>query len=200
MQWIKRAARLLAGASMSAACVAAVAADVPVVFDVGSLHVERHGGRGSPIVVIPGLASGSWVWQDVVAALQTEHRVYAVTLAGFDGRPRVAGDGVALATRQLRYMQRVGVISAEKAAALAVLTARSDPAATADYAARIMTLDLRPQLRSIHVPVMELCPFTPATTPRPASTKRARRPTTDRCSQASRTWKSSRSRRRATSR
>jgi len=237
---MKRAARLLAGAWMSVACVAAVAADTPVVFDVGTMHVVRHGDRGSTVILIPGLASGSWVWKDVMATLQTEHRVYAVTLAGFDGRPAVDGDGLALANQslhelivsqrldkpvlvghslggtlalmfaaahseliagvvavdglpvfpttegtpvaqravlaeriraqlnvsrpefeaqQLQYMRHIGVIGEEKALALARLAARSDPAATADYAARFMALDLRSQMRSIRVPVMELSPY-----------------------------------------
>lgn len=239
MTWMRRAPRLLAGLWMSVACVAA-AADVPAVFDVGTMHVERHGERGSPVILIPGLACGSWVWKDVVAALEGEHRVYAVTLAGFDGQPAVKGDGLALANQSLhelivsqrlhkpvlvghslggtlalmfaaahsdliagvvsvdglpvfpgtegtpeaqrpalaeriraqlnlprpefeaqqsQYMRRIGVIGEEKAAELAQLASRSDPAATADYAARVIALDLRPKMRSIRVPVMELSPY-----------------------------------------
>ena len=52
----------------------------------------------------------------------------------------------------------VGVIGEEKAAALAKLTARSDPTASADCAARVMARDLRPQMHSIRVPVIELSP------------------------------------------
>lgn len=239
MNWMTRAASLLAALWMCVACTAA-AADVPTVFDVGTMHVERYGERGSTVILIPGLASGSWVWKDVVTALQGEHRVYAVTLAGFDGQPAVKGDGLALANQalhelivsqrldkpvlvghslggtlalmfaaarsdliagvvavdglpvfpstegmpeaqrlalaervraqlnvarpefeaqQLQYMRRIGVDGEEKAAALAKLSARSDPAATADFAARLMALDLRPQMRSIRVPVMELSPY-----------------------------------------
>ena len=236
MNWITRAAGLLAGLCLSVAC----AADAPTVLSVGTMHVERYGERGSTVILIPGLASGSWVWKEVIASLQGEHRVYAVTLAGFDGQPAVEGDGLALAIRalhelivsqrldkpvlvghslggtlalmfaaahsdliagvfavdglpvfpstesvpnaqrpalaervlaqlnvprpefeaqQLQYMRRIGVHGEEKAAALAKLTARSDPAATADFAARLMALDLRPQMKSIRVPVMELSPY-----------------------------------------
>lgn len=37
-------------------------AGIPVeTVDVGNLRVEHHGTRGSPIILIPGLACGSWV-------------------------------------------------------------------------------------------------------------------------------------------
>lgn len=55
-------------------------------FVVGPLLVERHGSGGRALVLIPGLASGAWVWQDVVRALSGRQAVYVVTLPGFDGR------------------------------------------------------------------------------------------------------------------
>jgi pimeloyl-ACP methyl ester carboxylesterase len=63
-------------------------------FEVGAMLVERHGQRGRPLVLIPGLASGSWVWQDMVREFSGEHVVYVVTLPGFDGRAPVAGDTI----------------------------------------------------------------------------------------------------------
>lgn len=60
-------------------------------FEVGSLLVERHGQRGAPLILIPGLGSGAWAWQDTVRQFSGEHVVYVVTLAGFDGRAPVAG-------------------------------------------------------------------------------------------------------------
>ncbi|MGZ8294319.1 MAG: alpha/beta fold hydrolase [Telluria sp.] len=61
-------------------------------FDAGVLQVERHGQRGRPLVLIPGVASGSWVWQETIRQFRNEHVVYVVTLPGFDGRPSVAGN------------------------------------------------------------------------------------------------------------
>ena len=58
----------------------------PIV-QVGTLQVERHGARGRPVILIPGLEGGSWVWQRTIEQLQKRHVVYAVTLAGFDGVP-----------------------------------------------------------------------------------------------------------------
>lgn len=242
MKWMKRAAGLLAGlwTSVAFATAQAPADGALPAFEVGTLHVEPHGDAGPPVILIPGLASGSWVWKDAVAALRRGHRVYALTLAGFDRRPAAKGDVLALANRSLRelivsrrldrpvlvghslggtlalmfaaehsdliagvvaidglpvfpgtegvpaaqrpmlaeriraqfdvprpefeaqqvqYMKRIGVTGDGKAQALARLTARSDAAATADYAAGLMALDLRPRLREIRVPVMELSPY-----------------------------------------
>ena len=56
-------------------------------FEVGGVLVERHGSGGRPLILIPGLASGGWVWQDTIRAFAPEHAVYVLTLPGFDGRP-----------------------------------------------------------------------------------------------------------------
>ena len=52
---------------------------------VGTLKFEVHGTHGRPVILIPGLEGGSWVWKDTIARLGKDHVVYAVTLAGFDG-------------------------------------------------------------------------------------------------------------------
>jgi pimeloyl-ACP methyl ester carboxylesterase len=58
-------------------------------FEIDGVLVERHGNlsAGRPLVLIPGLASGSWVWQDTIRAFSGAHPVYVLTLPGFDGRP-----------------------------------------------------------------------------------------------------------------
>jgi pimeloyl-ACP methyl ester carboxylesterase len=56
-------------------------------FEVNGVLVERHGSKGRPLILIPGLASGSWVWQDTIRAFAADHAVYVLTLPGFDGRP-----------------------------------------------------------------------------------------------------------------
>jgi pimeloyl-ACP methyl ester carboxylesterase len=85
----------------------AAAAGISVAFandarDAGALSVERFGTRGSPVVLVPGLASGAWVWKDTIDALKETHRVYAVTLAGFDGRAAVTGEPMRAALDALR--------------------------------------------------------------------------------------------------
>ena len=60
---------------------------------VGTLKMERHGEHGRPLILIPGLQGGPWVWQQTIAQLQKNHVVYAVTLAGFDGMPAPVDGG-----------------------------------------------------------------------------------------------------------
>lgn len=60
---------------------------------VGTLLVQRHGGHGRAVILVPGLQGGPWVWQRVIEELQKDHVVYAVTLAGFDGVPPPADGG-----------------------------------------------------------------------------------------------------------
>lgn len=60
-------------------------------FESGGLLVERHGSRGRPVILVPGLASGPWVWQEVIRQFRDDFTLYVVTLPGFDGRPAPAG-------------------------------------------------------------------------------------------------------------
>ncbi len=82
----------IAAALFCAAPLAAHAAALPPdppraeSFDVGMLHVDRYG-SGDPIVLVPGLASGAWTWNGLIPHLAAKHSVYAVTIAGFAGRP-----------------------------------------------------------------------------------------------------------------
>jgi pimeloyl-ACP methyl ester carboxylesterase len=73
-------------------------------FDIGSLQVERHGATGRPLILIPGLASGAWAWQDMLRELKGEHVMYVVTLPGFDGRAPVPGNGIAAAQAALHQL------------------------------------------------------------------------------------------------
>lgn len=61
-------------------------------FELKGMLVERHGSGAKPLVLIPGLASGAWVWQETVRELGNGYTIYVVTLPGFDGRPALAGD------------------------------------------------------------------------------------------------------------
>jgi pimeloyl-ACP methyl ester carboxylesterase len=92
-------ALLLAGAAAAFAQTAPVAPNrfAPSIaaaerFEIQGMLVERHGSGGRPMVLIPGLASGGWVWQETVREFAKEHTLYVVTLPGFDGRAPVAGN------------------------------------------------------------------------------------------------------------
>ncbi len=81
---------LLLALFVSGTALAHAAMDSDVI---GTLHVERHGDHGRPLILVPGLQGGSWVWQQSIAELQRKYVVYAVTLAGFDGVPAPAAEG-----------------------------------------------------------------------------------------------------------
>lgn len=59
---------------------------------VGSsdVHYQRWGGRGTPIVLVPGFLESSIAWSAVGPALGEHHRVYALDLPG-DGYTRYDG-------------------------------------------------------------------------------------------------------------
>lgn len=71
---------------------AVLAGGVATATTVGTLKVEHYGDHGRPVILIPGLTCGTWVWRDTIAQLQKDHVVYAVTLAGFDGTAAPGGD------------------------------------------------------------------------------------------------------------
>lgn len=63
---------------------------------------------------------------------------------------------------QQAYMKQIGSVDEKIAKKLAELTSKSDTGATADFAAQLMTADLRPRLTGIKVPVVEISPFNAA--------------------------------------
>lgn len=73
-------------------------------FEIGGTLVERHGQHGRPLILVPGLASGAWAWQDTVRQFSGEHVVYVLTLAGFDGRAPAAGKTLANAQDAVREL------------------------------------------------------------------------------------------------
>ena len=142
MHAFRFAAALVAVAWTSFAGAQAPAAGA-TTFDAGALRVERHGERGPPVILIPGLASGAWVWRDSIAALRAGHRVYAVTLPGFDGRPAAAGDPLALAVDALRafivaqQLERPVLVGHSLGGTLALLLAAASP----DLVGAVVTVD-----------------------------------------------------------
>ena len=61
-------------------------------FDIGGVLVERHGAKAAPLILIPGLSSGAWAWQDTIRQFEGQHAIYVLTLPGFDAQPAIAGN------------------------------------------------------------------------------------------------------------
>ncbi len=73
----------------------------------GTIKVGRYGDHGRPIVLIPGLEGGPWVWRQTIDHLQKMHVVYAVTLAGFDGVPAPTEGGNLLDSADASLLQLI---------------------------------------------------------------------------------------------
>lgn len=234
---------LLLPALGRAAPAVPTASTMPVAsatFTVGTLRVQRFGSGGRPLILVPGLSSGSWAWRGTIVRFMKDHAIYAVTLAGFDGVPApsqktglldladdsllklirthhidkpvlvghslggtlairfaeehvallsgvVAVDGLpvfpllsasqreasaqqmrsmigrvsagAFAAQQRHFMTTIGVVNGEEAKRYAAFSARSTPDAMYEYAAEDLEVDLRPQLKDITVPLLEISPY-----------------------------------------
>ena len=82
----------------------APASSSPTRFDSGALAVEQLSDKGPPLIFIPGLASGPWVWRDSAERLRKDHAVYLLTLPGFDGRAPVPGATLETLAQDLRAL------------------------------------------------------------------------------------------------
>ena len=64
-------------------------------FNAGISRVGEYGQpHARPLIFVPGLGCGPWVWKRQIAALSPNYDVYVLTLPGFDGRPMVDGDAL----------------------------------------------------------------------------------------------------------
>jgi pimeloyl-ACP methyl ester carboxylesterase len=107
-------------------------------FEIDGVLVEQHGkeagSRGRPLVLIPGLATGGWVWQETVRAFSADHVVYVLTLPGFDGRPPAPGDAFAASRAAVaklieqRHLDRPVIVGHSLGATMALALAEDKPA------------------------------------------------------------------------
>ena len=72
---------------------AALGADIAqqtASFDVGNTHVDAYGNGEPALILIPGLTDSARAWTATIAHFAPTHTIYALTLAGFSGRPVAA--------------------------------------------------------------------------------------------------------------
>ncbi len=80
---------------------------VPLNYQVGSLYVQQIGNSkngAAPLILIPGLSSGGYVWDQTVQRLKDKHTLYVITLAGFNGTAAIDGPKMAKAKDSLREL------------------------------------------------------------------------------------------------
>ncbi|MGD2133534.1 MAG: alpha/beta fold hydrolase [Maricaulaceae bacterium] len=70
-----------------AAVAAAAALAAPCFAQTSERFSVEVTGEGPDVILVPGLASSSAVWDETVAQLSSTHRVHAVQVAGFAGAP-----------------------------------------------------------------------------------------------------------------
>ena len=110
----------------------------------------EHSGLIAGVVAVDGLP----VFPGTENQTGDRSRLAEGVRAQFGGQTReqfVAG--------QHGYMKQIGSIDPATAEKLAEQSSRSDIGATADFAAQVFALDLRPRLEHIEVPVIEISPF-----------------------------------------
>jgi pimeloyl-ACP methyl ester carboxylesterase len=107
-------------------------------FEIDGVLVELHGkpgSRGRPLILIPGLATGGWVWQETVRAFSGDHAVYVLTLPGFDGRPAAGPTPFATAQAAVakliaqRRLDKPVIVGHSLGATIALALAEEQPAA-----------------------------------------------------------------------
>jgi len=93
---MRLAHRIMSALALVALCAVAAPAQAATLppaptpaesFDTGMLHVDRYGSGSQTLILIPGLGSGPWSWYGTIAHFSPSYTIYALTLAGFDGRP-----------------------------------------------------------------------------------------------------------------
>jgi pimeloyl-ACP methyl ester carboxylesterase len=78
--------------TLAALVLATLAAISPErTLQAGIMQVEQFGRPSArPIIFIPGLACGPWVWNAQIAALSGRYDVIVLSLPGFDGHPMIS--------------------------------------------------------------------------------------------------------------
>jgi len=109
---------------------------------------EEHAGLLSGVVAVDGLPVFPLmnVNQREASAQQMRSMIGHVSAQEF-------------AAQQLRFMQTIGLVDQDRARHYAARNADGDPDVMYEYAAEDMELDLRPQLKSITVPLLEITPY-----------------------------------------
>ncbi len=108
-------------------------------------------GKGSPVIMIPGLMSDRRVWQQTATELSKTHQLHLISIAGFAGQPAIKGallpvvKSELLAYIQTEKLQRPAIIGHSLGAFLAYDLGSSAP----DQIGKIIAVDGLPFLAPV---------------------------------------------------
>ncbi|WP_260599863.1 alpha/beta fold hydrolase [Sphingomonas endolithica] len=128
----------------------------PVMTQMEHISIATAG-RGSPVILIPGLSSARAVWDDVVPVLARTHRVYLVQVNGFGGdapgknlQPGMLDGIVADLDRFVteHKITRPAIVGHSMGGLVALMWTKAHP----DHVARAMIVDSLPYVGEIFVP------------------------------------------------
>lgn len=160
-------AALLALAAPLAPALAATPAPVAAnLTQLDHISIVQLGTSGSPVILIPGLASPRAVWDGIAPSLARSHRVYLVQVNGFGGDdPRANAKGAVMdgvladldgfITRN--KLQGAAVIGHSMGGTLALMLAHAHPADVG----KLMVVDALPFLADVVMPGMTVAEVTP---------------------------------------
>ncbi len=137
------------------AAEAAAATAAPVV-RMDHISVVASG-KGSPVILIPGLSTPLAVWDGIAPGIATSHRVYVVQVNGFGGDAPGANlspgilDGIVADLHALIARERIGgtaVIGHSMGGLVALMLAKTHPT----DAGRLMIVDALPFIGTLYSP------------------------------------------------
>jgi pimeloyl-ACP methyl ester carboxylesterase len=125
---------------------------------------EQHSERLAGIVAVDGLP----VFPTLAVATPSQREGMASSMA----QNAASLDPAAELAGQEAYMGAIGTIRPELVKPSAILEARSDPRAIAEWMREDLAGDLRPELAKITIPLLEIMPYNPADQRPPAAYSR----------------------------
>lgn len=167
-------ARLLFAAAALAitvpACIHATPAHSATPAQTAPIQMEhisvQVSGKGSPVILIPGLSSPRAVWDNVAADLAKTHRVYLVQVNGFGGddpranlKPGVL-DGIVADVHSLIASEKLGsaaVIGHSMGGLAGLMLAKAHPADVS----KLMGVDALPFIGSLFMPDAQVAAIEP---------------------------------------
>uniref|UniRef100_A0A486XJQ6 Hydrolase, alpha/beta hydrolase fold family n=1 Tax=Rheinheimera sp. BAL341 TaxID=1708203 RepID=A0A486XJQ6_9GAMM len=108
-------------------------------------------GSGKPVLMIPGLMSDARVWRPTAEALANEYQLHLISIAGFAGKPAIAGDLLPTVKQQLLHyieqnnLQQPAIVGHSLGAFMAFNLASSAP----DKIGTVIAVDGLPYLAPV---------------------------------------------------